>query len=177
MQDTPLWAGWEPGDSTGGGWEDVILGWAWHRKLCVSMPAHPGHSVSRRNWHGWQNLSHAEALEREEPFSQNDFHPLLVRGLVACLLEAPSTPMEEILFVLPLVKCHNLENLSNNLRAPVSWQRKRIPLGALQPKRESWPQQKEPCSANRTEGRKRPMWRQVRVRAPRNVRTQRAFWS
>ena len=89
------------------------------KTLCEYACA-PWPQCVKEDWHGWQNLSHAEALEREEPFSQNDFHPLLVRGLVACLLEAPSTPMEEILFVLPLVKCHNLENLSNNLRAPVS---------------------------------------------------------
>lgn len=89
----------------------------------------PGHSMSRRNWHGWQNLSHAEVLKREEPFSQNDFHPLLVRGLVACLLEAPSTPMEEILFDLPLAEVPQLREFEQLFKSPCELTKKKNPSG------------------------------------------------
>lgn len=96
-------------------------------QLCVSMPALPGHSVSRRTWRGWQNSSHAEALEREEPFSQNYFHPLLVRGLVACLLEAPSTPMEEILFILPLAEVPQLREFEQLFKSLCELTKKKNP--------------------------------------------------
>lgn len=89
----------------------------------------PGHNMSRRNWHGWQNLSHAEVLEREEPFSQNDFHPLLVRGLVAYLLEAPSTPMEEIFFDLPLAEVPQLREFEQLFKSPCELTKKKNPSG------------------------------------------------
>ena len=73
-------------------------------------------------------------LEREEPFSQNDFHPLLVRGLVACLLEAPSTPMEEILFDLPLAEVPQLREFEQLFKSPCELTKKKNPSVGFEPR-------------------------------------------